>query len=150
MNIKVSHIQSNKIKKFSKLGSTFVEKFHVTVHDMRGNITKEFKSVRSDLAQNRSVIDSVENEISKNASRTEARFQEVFSRLDSVDEEFSKLNSKLDTRFDNVNSQFNSIRGKFSTLDSELHSVHDNKTNLDTKCENRLNPMKNKVSKLDI
>ena len=116
---------------------------------LKFEFTDGFKSVRSDLAQNRSAINSVKNKISENESKTEARFQEVFSRFDSVVKELSGMNSKLDTRFDKVKSQFNSVRGELSTLNSQLHFIREDMKKLDVKCEDKFNSIENKFSNFD-
>ena len=141
----MSDLRTGLIDRMASFGSNIQSE----LSSLKFEFTDGFKSVRSDLAQNRSAINSVKNKISENESKTEARFQEVFSRFDSVVKELSGMNSKLDMRFDNVKSQFNSIHGELSTLNSQLHSIREDIRNLDVKCENELNSIENKFSNFD-
>ena len=138
----MSNLKTGLIDRMASFGSNIQSE----LSSLKFEFTDGFKSVRSDLAQNRSAINSVKNKISENESKTEARFQEVFSRFDSVVKELSGMNSKLDTRFDSVKSQFNSIHGELSTLNSQLHSIREDMKKLDVKCENKFNSIENKFS----
>ena len=83
---------------------------HVAISDLRSEINDEFRSVRNDIALNKSAIKSVENVISKNESRSKARFEEIFTRFCTVDTEFLQLNYKIDTKFQAVDSQLQSVQ----------------------------------------
>ena len=61
--------------------ASFGSNIQSELSSLKFEFTDGFKSVRSDLAQNRSVINSVKNKISENESKTEATFQEVFELL---------------------------------------------------------------------
>ena len=60
------------------------------LHDMHTDIDNEFRSVRNDIALNKSAIKSVENVISKNESRSKARFEDIFIRFCTVDTEITQ------------------------------------------------------------
>ena len=141
----MSDLKTGLVDRMASFGSNIQSE----LSSLKFEFTDGFKSVRSDLAQNRSAINSVKNKISENESKTEARFQEVFSRFDSVVKELSGMNSKLDTRFDKVKSQFNSVHGELSTLNSHLHSIREDMKKLDVKCENKFNSIENKFSNFD-
>ena len=141
----MSNLKTGLVDRMASFGSNIQSE----LSSLEFEFTDGFKSVRSDLAQNRSAINSVKNNISENESKTKARFQEVFSRFDSVVKELSGMNSKLDTRFDHVKSQFNSIRGELSTLNSQLHSIREDMKKLDVKCENKFKNIENKFSNFD-
>ena len=145
----MSDLRTGLINRMATFESNIIGEVSVLGSNMHNNMHNEFKSVRGDLAQNRSAIYSVKNKISENGSKTEARFQEVFSRFDSVVKQLSGMNSKLDTRFDNVKSQFNSIHGELSTLNSQLHSIREDMKKLDVKREDKFNSIENKFSNFD-
>ena len=150
----MSNLRSDLKTGMSDLGTGLVDRMagfgsniQSELSSLKFEFTGGFRSVRGDLAQNRSAINSVKNKISENESKTEARYQEIFSRFDSVIKELSGMNSKLDTRFDK--SQFNSIHGELSTLNSQLHSIREDMKKLDVKCENKFNSIENKFSNFD-
>ena len=98
-----STLESNMNQEFLNLNDQMciVESNHVTISDLKSEINDEFRSVRNDIAQNKSAIKSVENEISKNESRSKARF-EIFTRFCTVDTENLQSNSEIDIKFQAV------------------------------------------------
>ena len=117
------------------------------MHHMHNNITDEFRSVRNDIALNKSAIKSVENDISKNESPAKARF-EVFTMLCTVDTGIF-VNSEIDTTFQAVDSQLYSIQEDISTLKSQIHSLQDDMIKLEVKFDSKSNSVDSKDLLLD-
>ena len=122
---------------------------HVTISDLRSEINIEFGSVRNDIALNKSAIKSVENVISKNESRSKARFEEIFTRFCTVDNEISQLNSKFDTKFQAVDSQLQSVHGEISALNSQIHSLQDDVVQIDIKVDRKFKSVNTKLNEFD-
>ena len=122
---------------------------HVTISDLRSEINIEFGSVRNDIALNKSAIKSVENVISKNESRSKARFEEIFTRFCTVDNEISQLNSKIDTKFQAVDSQLQSVHGEISALNSQIHSLQDDVVQIDIKVDRKFKSVNTKLNEFD-
>ena len=123
---------------------------HVTISDLRSEINIEFRSVRNDIALNKSVIESVEDVISKNESRSKARFEEIFTRFCTVDNEISQSNSKIDTKFQAVDSQLHSVHGEISALNSQIHSLQDDVVKIDIKVDRKFRSVNTKLSEFDV
>ena len=121
---------------------------HVTISDLKSEINNEFRSVRNDIVLNKSAIKSVENQISKNESRSKARF-EIFTRFCTVDTEISQLNSKIDTKFQAVESQLHSVQDDISTLNLQIHSLQDDVVKLDVKVDGKFRSVDTKLSEFD-